>query len=218
MGLRERVVPAVAAMEDQALLARIVDGDEHALGALYDRCGGFVYTIALRITGDPLRAQEVTQDVFQIVWTDVVSYAAAAGTVTDWIIGVTRHRALEATRSQHSTLGRHALSLDDLNAPQARHRRNTSQQAVLGLSVRTALASLPEAQLEVIRLTYFGGLRVNEIASTLGVPVGAVKTRLRLALVRLRVVLEMDRAAGAASGATQQGTDRFERLSASNKE
>ncbi len=216
MGLRERVVPTAAATVDQDLLARIVDGDEHALGALYDRCGSHVYTIALCITGDPLRAQEVTQDVFQIVWTDVVSYAPVAGTVTDWIVGIARHRAIEATRSQQYTLGRHEVSLDDLKAPQTWHSRDTAHQAVLGLSVRTALASLPDEQLEAIRLTYFGGLRVNEVASTSGVPVGTVKTRLRLVLVRVRAVLEMDRAAKAASSDTSNGMDCCERLPARN--
>ncbi len=218
MARRERVVLAVAAPEDQALLARIVAGDEQALGVLYDRCGGLVYTIALRIAGDPLRTQEVTQDVFRIVWTNEVSYAAVTHTVTDWIVGIARHRAIEATRSRQCTLSRHELSLDALEAPQARHSRDTAQQAMLRLSVRRALASLPEEQLEVIRLTYFGGLHVNEIASTLGVPVGTVKTRLRLGLVRLRAVLELDGAAGTASGETSKGTDRVERLPARNNE
>ncbi len=218
MALRERVVSAMTATEDQDLMARIVAGDEQALGALYDRCGGLVYTIALRITGDPRRAQEVTQDVFQIVWTDMVSYAAVVRTVTDWIVGITRHWAIEVARWRRYTLSRHELSLDDLEAPQARHSRDTAHQAVLGLSVRTALTSLPEEQLEAIRLTYFGGLHVNEIASTLGVPVGTVKTWLRLGLVRLRAVLELDGAAGTASGETSKGTDRVERLPARNNE
>ena len=84
-----------AVLRDDELLALIAHGDEHALGALYDRYGRFVYAIALRVTHDRLTAEDVTQDVFQIVWQQTAGFRATSGTLQAWIMAIARNRAID---------------------------------------------------------------------------------------------------------------------------
>ncbi len=80
----------LAPLRDEELLVLMAQGDQQALGALYDRYGRLVFSIALRIVGDRLSAEEVTQDVFQIVWQQVATFRPAAGAVSGWMVGITR--------------------------------------------------------------------------------------------------------------------------------
>ncbi|GAB4426444.1 MAG: sigma-70 family RNA polymerase sigma factor [Chloroflexi bacterium OHK40] len=180
----------LGALRDDELLALVARHDEGALGVIYDRYSGLVYTIALRITGDRQTAEEVMQDVFQGVWQTAGSYQAGRGACAAWLIGIARHRAIDATRSRRE---------------RARAREQTIEQgAVLETAggtdpelsdldvreaVRAALDALPPAQRQAVELAYYGGLTRVEIAERLGEPIGTVKTRLRLGLLKLRDLL-----------------------------
>src|SRR5262245_60927321 len=85
---------------DEELVRQVLRREEPALGAIYDRYGRLVYTIALRITGDREAAEEVTQDVFQAVWQGVGSFQPG-GSFVAWLTGIARHRAIDLTRSRH---------------------------------------------------------------------------------------------------------------------
>ncbi len=87
-------------LRDDELLMLIAHGDEQALGMLYDRYGRLVYSIAFRCTADQLSAEEVTQDVFQRVWQQARAFRAAEGSVASWMIGISRHRAIDEFRSR----------------------------------------------------------------------------------------------------------------------
>lgn len=177
-------------LRDEDLLALIAQRDELALGVLYDRYGRLVFSIALRVTGDRETAEEITQDVFQIVWQQVEGFRAAAGTVPGWIVGITRHRAIDETRSRrHKARQREAVTEETtLEQMPAGDGNDVEQQAVLRSDVNSALSALPMAQRQTIELAYYGGLTCVEIASTLGTSVGTVKTRMRLGLVKLRAI------------------------------
>ncbi len=177
------------ALHDDDLLARVAQGDEHALGDLYDHYGRLIYSIALRITGDRQSAEEVTQDVFQSVWDRVTTFDPAAGTVGGWMIGIARHRAIDETRSRRYRARGRELSTDEVAEAQLDDEGSVEQQAVLRSDVRSALAGLPAAQRHALELAYYGGMTCNEIATSLGAPVGTIKTRLRLGLLRLRAIL-----------------------------
>ena len=95
-----RAVEDLTALRDEELLALVIRRQERALGQLYDRYGRFVYTIALRITGDRQTAEEVVQDVFQNIWQAAGGFQSGIGQFSSWLLGITRHRAIDATRSK----------------------------------------------------------------------------------------------------------------------
>jgi RNA polymerase sigma-70 factor, ECF subfamily len=180
---------ATAALSDLGLMERVLKGDEAALAAIYDRYSRLIFTIAQRIVGDRSVAEEVVQDVIHAVWRTAGSFQPGGNPVA-WLIGITRHRAIDATRlrsfrtreREHSIEGVDLLAADT-PAEEAVERR------LLGEQVRAALAALPAAQRESIELAYYGGLSQSEIAERLAVPLGTVKTRMRLGMLRLRFEL-----------------------------
>ena len=113
---RDIRVSGGAQLRDDELLHLIAQGDEQALGALYDRYGRLVFSIALRVTDDRSCAEEVTQDVFHRVWTHAYGFRRVAGPPGGWIIGITRHRAIDEIRSSRYKGRQHEVWLDDLPA------------------------------------------------------------------------------------------------------
>ena len=176
-------------LRDEDLLTLVTTGDDQALAALYDRYARLVFSIALRIVGDRHSAEEVTQDVFQIVWQHATTFRPAAGAVGGWLTGITRHRAIDEIRSrQHKARGRE-ISAEDAPIDTMVARDNLAQDVVVHQDIKVALAELPAAQRQAIEMAYYGGMTCNEIATSAGTSVGTIKTRLRLGLVKLRVTL-----------------------------
>jgi RNA polymerase sigma-70 factor (ECF subfamily) len=178
------------ALRDEELLALVLRRQEAALGALYDRYGRLVYTIALRITGDRQTAEEVVQDVFQNVWQSAGGFQASAGTFSGWLMSIARHRAIDITRSkrERARTREQVLDFELPTADDAGLDRAVTQQ-MLREAVRSALDTLPANQRQAVELAYYGGLTRAEIAQRLGEPLGTVKTRLRLGLLKLRDLL-----------------------------
>ncbi|MFL5801034.1 MAG: RNA polymerase sigma factor [Roseiflexaceae bacterium] len=177
-----------AAATDEELIRRILRRDEPALGAVYDRYGGLVYTIALRITGNREAAEEVTQDVFQAVWQGAGSFQLS-GSFPAWLAGITRHRAIDLTRSRRYRARAREEAIEPDFAGAAAASDSATDTLPLRTVVRTALAELPPTQRQAIELAYYGGLTHVEIAGRLGEPVGTIKSRMRLGLTRLRGLL-----------------------------
>jgi RNA polymerase sigma-70 factor, ECF subfamily len=176
-------------LRDEDLLTLIASGDNGALGALYDRYARLVFSISLRITGDRLSAEEVTQDVFLVVWQHAASFRPSAGVVGGWLVGITRHRAIDEIRSrQHKARGREIPS-DDAPLDTMVSREKLDDRVAVDQDIKAALAELPAAQRQAIELAYYGGMTCNEIASSVGTSSGTIKTRLRLGMVKLRGAL-----------------------------
>lgn len=177
-------------LRDEDLLALIARRHEAALGAIYDRYGRLVFTVALRITGDRQTAEEVVQDVFQSVWQTAGSFQPELGAASTWLLSITRHRAIDATRSKRERARTREQPLDQgWPASDASALDREVERRALHAEVRSALDSLPSNQRQAIELAYYGGLTRAEIASALGEPLGTVKTRLRLGLLKLRDLL-----------------------------
>jgi RNA polymerase sigma-70 factor (ECF subfamily) len=179
---------------DEAVIHRIAGGDHGALGALYDLHGRVVYTLALRIVGDPAEAEEVVQDVFLQVWRAAAQYDNGRATVTGWLLMMARSRAIDRVRArQVRPLGVASGEITIANLPDAaagqEARAMTSQAAE---RLRTALQDLPSAMRAAIELAYYEGLTQSAIAERLGEPLGTVKTRMRAALQKLRSALGPD--------------------------
>jgi RNA polymerase sigma-70 factor (ECF subfamily) len=184
------VATGLSGLRDDELIALVVRRQEQALGAIYDRYGRLVYAVALRITGDRQTAEEVVQDVFQSIWQAAGSYQPGAGAFASWLLGISRHRAIDATRSKRERARARERELNfDMPIADERGLDQEVDQRLLRETVRDALRALPDAQRRAIELAYYGGKTRAEIADELGEPVGTIKTRLRLGLLKLRDLL-----------------------------
>lgn len=185
-GARERL--EFAGPSDRVLVARVLRREEGALDQIYTRYGRLVYAIALRITGDIPAAEEVVQDVFQAVWQSIASFQPD-GNFVAWLIGIARHRAIDATRSRRFRSRSREEVLDDERIGSAGFGDGQHDHLLLRAAVRQALLELPPAQRQAIELAFYGGLTHAEIAAQLGQPIGTIKSRLRIGMVRLRDLL-----------------------------
>ena len=196
-------VPAVPATDEQ-LVARLRSGRIEALEQLYDRYSTLVYSVALRIVHDQGLAEDMTQEVFLRLWRRPRMYDPARGRFVSWLMSVTRNRAIDEQRRR----ARRLRQEDDDDAIQALQSadRLDDPAAVATLqderaAVRAAVEQLPPAQRRVIELAYFAGMTQGEIADLTSTPIGTVKTRVRLAMRKLREALDQmqPRPAGGAS-------------------
>ncbi len=190
---------SAAGRTDDELMAGLTEGRLDALGALYDRYSALVFSVSLRVLYDWQLAEDVTQEVFLRLWQRPESYDPSRGRLLSWLMSVTRNRAIDERRR----LSRRQRSEEDEEPTLELRDHDTSGDPALGASlaesrrvVRAAMALLPPAQREVVELAYFGGLTQTEIAERLHVPLGTVKTRVRLAMRKLRDTLEEEEGQG----------------------
>ena len=168
---------------DEGLIRRMLSGDETALGILYGRYGGLVYSVAKHILGDSGAAEEVLQDIFHQLWRSASSFDSARGSLSSWLLVMARNRSIDRVRRRTPTVGEEVA--ETLHGP-VLDIESVAAQNEMAARVRAALRALPEAQRLAIELAYFEGLTQSEIAKRTGDPLGTVKTRLRTALASLK--------------------------------
>ena len=182
-------MPSVSAQtSDQVLVERIKAHDPIALSCLYDSYAQLVFVLAYRITGQVEEAEDIVTESFWQIWQQASHYQTARGHVRQWILTIARSRALDRLRvlrrtsyldTELSALSTHELQCG--TTPE--HDLWQSEQA---RQVRRALQTLPPKQREVLELAYYLGLTQTEIADRLREPLGTIKTRIRLALTKMR--------------------------------
>jgi RNA polymerase sigma-70 factor (ECF subfamily) len=175
---------------DQAAQARMARGEGDAVAELYDRHARPIYSLALRILGDATEAEDIVQEVFSQAWKQAARYSASRGAVAAWLMTLARSRAIDRLRAKRARPGdvsdeRVAGQLVDAGPPADSLVLSSEQVA----RVRAALDELPLLQRAAIELAYYEGLTHAEIADRLEQPLGTVKTRIRLAMLKLRDVL-----------------------------
>lgn len=181
--------PVLAPGEDDRDLVRLMAaGDESALGTLHDRWLPLVYSLVFRIVGDRDDAEEVVEDAFWQAWRQADRYHPSRGAVSTWLTMIARSRALDHVRARKRM--REDSWEDVAEAQQAVSDapgglQDAENEEVSGI-VRAALAELPAEQRIALELAYFGGMSQSEIATETGEALGTVKTRVRLALRKLR--------------------------------
>jgi RNA polymerase sigma-70 factor (ECF subfamily) len=188
-GVSERVS---AGGDDATLALSLAAGDSSALADLYDRYGSLAYSLALRILGDPGRAEDAVQEVFLKVWQRAASFDPQRGSLRSWLLTAVRNRSLDGLRGRAGS-ARSELELEAarvLPASEAADPWRQVSQAIQRDAVREALDRLPAEQRQAIELAYYGGYTCREIAVTAGVPVSTVKGRLRLGLEKLHSYLD----------------------------
>ncbi len=174
-------------------------GEQQGLADLYDQTNRLVYGVALRIAGNPADAEEITLDVFSQVWRLAKGYTSERGSATAWLVMMTRSRALDRVRSR-AARSQHEAALDpSIDQPAAGQTAEESAMLTQDRQrVRQAMNLLSTEQREAIELAFFSGLTHSELAERLGQPLGTVKTRIRLGMMRLRSALTGPPAAAAA--------------------
>ena len=170
---------------DLELVQAIADQDAASLAELYDRYRGLAYAIALRVVRDQQRAEDVVQDAFLSVWRKAGSFTAGRGSVRTWLTSVVRNRAIDIVRARRESGGDDEPTLLAMRDP----RPPVEEQVVRALDgelLRSAMAELPKEQRHAIGLAFFGGRSHAEIAAVTNLPLGTVKSRIRLGMHRLR--------------------------------
>jgi len=177
-------------LADEEVMQLVQRGDPRAFELLYDRHGGAAYSLAYRIVGRQVAAEDVVQEALLSIWRSRLRYDATRGSVRTWILGIVHNRAIDGLR-RASVHDRRRASLEVVEERFEAPERTDVEVARReeARSVRGALDTLPAEQRQTIELAYFGGFTHSEIAKMLDQPVGTVKGRMRLGLARMRTRL-----------------------------
>lgn len=176
---------------DEELVTRVARGDARAFAMLFDRYGDLVYSVAYRVLGDGHAAEDIAQEVFLKFWRRPSLFDSDRGRFATWLISVTRNRAIDERRVRQRSGRDDPGGVVEAGAatPGAEDPGRLAVLAREREAVREALAALPPEQRLAIELAYFGGLTQSEIAQRLSLPLGTVKTRIRLGMQKLRAAL-----------------------------
>ncbi|MGH2798739.1 MAG: RNA polymerase sigma factor [Thermoleophilaceae bacterium] len=180
------VVESDRAAEDRRLVGRIAAGDPAALDELYERYGRVVFGVLYRMLASPEVAEEVTQDAFHSIWRQARTYRSERGAVKTWLLAICRNAAIDWRRTKGRRLGRET-TIDA--AAQLATETPVEDRVLASLRaqrINAAVGDLPPEQREVVSLAFWSGLSQTEISQRTGVALGTVKSRVRLAMAKLR--------------------------------
>ena len=179
------------AESDLELAEALAAGHVDALARLYDRYGALAYSVALRVLGDPGKAEDVVQDAFLKLWHGASRFDAHRGSLRTWVITAVRNRSIDYLR------GRSAHERQEREIPIETEAQGTGSDPWREVAasierdvIKEAMASLPPEQRQAVELAYFGGYSHREIAEMIRVPLSTVKGRMRLALEKLHSYLQ----------------------------
>jgi RNA polymerase sigma-70 factor (ECF subfamily) len=183
----------IGTLADEEVMHLVQDGNPRAFELLYDRHGGAAFSLAYRMVGNRVIAEDISQDAFLSIWRSRKRYQADRGSVRTWVLGIVHHRAIDALRRNlvHERRRASAEGIEDRH--EAPERERTDVEAARreeARHVRDALGTLPDEQCRVVELAYFGGFSHSEISEMLETPIGTIKGRMRLGLDKLRKGLE----------------------------
>lgn len=177
---------------DLDLLKQVAQHNQNALLALYEQYGNLVYSLSLRVLRQPALAEEVTQDVFLKLWRQPDRWDPSLGQFSSWLLTITRNASIDRLRRE----GRQSLvdwdkaGESELSEREA-HSFAANQAAWIdGQLLRRLLQRLPPDQRQLIELAFFEGYTQSELAELLNLPLGTVKTRIRIGMQKLRVLWE----------------------------
>jgi len=174
-----------------ALAAAVAkDRDKLAFEALFDHFAPRIRAYLIRLKLEPGAAEELTQDVMAVLWHKAALYDPERSSLSTWLFRIARNRRIDATRRARSG----AIDFGDpyFQPDGPMPADETIDVARRGARIRAALDALPADQVALVRMAFFLGLSHSQIADETGVPLGTVKSRIRLAFGRLRRALEAD--------------------------
>jgi RNA polymerase sigma-70 factor (ECF subfamily) len=169
--------------DDESLLKQITLGKESALGMLYDRYNRLVFSVALNMVGNQATAEEITIDIFTRVWEKAHTYRSDRARVSTWLTSMTRNRAIDMLRREAARPNRESVSWSELTT--APPSGTDSPETAVDLSLQRE-----RVRAAIKQLAYFKGYSQRQIARERDLPLGTVKTRIRLAMNKLRQLLQ----------------------------
>ncbi len=175
-------------IEESTLIAGLRSKDKAAFEYLYDNYSGALYGAVFRIIRKEEIAEEVLQDIFLKIWDKIESYDAAKGRLFTWMLNLAKNQAIDKTRSKEISRENKTGGLE--NFVSGVNKREFSEQKIEGIGVKEILNVLSEDQRFIVDQLYFKGYSQSELAEEFNIPLGTVKTRLRLAMKQLRVILK----------------------------
>jgi RNA polymerase sigma-70 factor (ECF subfamily) len=177
---------------DVDLLRRMGEGDRQAFSRFYDQYAKLLYSLAFRILNEQQEAEDVLQEVFTHIWSQARHYHPRLGKPAGWAVGLTRNKAVDYLRAYQHDDKLHEQAAAEMLIRSA--RTPTANESVRNQSsvelISAAVADLPEDQRKAMELAFFTGLTLQEISETMRAPAGAVRSRLRDGLLKLRSRLE----------------------------
>lgn len=175
---------------DVDLIVSLRQGNQNALNVLYDRYGGLVYTLALRLLDRTDEAEDLTQDIFLSFWKQD-KFNPDRGKLSSYLCLMTRSKAIDRLRSRQSeqkSIARFQQSIiPETNLPTPLESVTLAEEQLI---VRQSLSQLTDIQREILELSYYQGLSQSAIADRLKLPLGTVKTHMRQGLIKLRQLLQ----------------------------
>ncbi len=179
---------------DEALFAQIAAGDTQAFSMLYDRYSSQLFGLALKIMQNQSLAEDVIQDVFMTIWKKAGSYKKRKGKPLGWMMILCRNRCIDLLRKQQKQNKKTSGGTEKIDALAADSDLpdplEQASVAELSYEITKAMGQLPPEQRQLIDMAYFQGFSQSEISRTLKVPLGTVKTRIRLGMQKLRDTLK----------------------------
>ncbi len=180
-------------VSDMEALRRIAARDANAFAVFYDRHAPTIFALALKVTQDKSAAEDVLQEAFWQVWREVGNYTPSRGSPMAWLVQIARSRAIDRLRQIRLQHHRDAGPLEEIAEPFGPAEEGLDQKFIEQQErqiVRQAINNLPEQQRQSIFLVFFGGMTHREVSERLSIPLGTIKTRIRLGLEKLHESLK----------------------------
>jgi RNA polymerase sigma-70 factor (ECF subfamily) len=181
---------------DRGLIAAMGRRDERAAAEVYDRFAPMLMAVAFRITRSTADSEEIVLDTLAQAWRQADRFEESRGTVSTWLAMMARSRAFDVVRRQSrharyeaSVTEREMNEIPDMSEAAAA-MAGVAEAAERRAHVARALAALPAAQREAVELAFYDGLSHSEVAERLREPLGTIKTRVRLGMLKLRELLQ----------------------------
>ena len=178
--------PATVTTTDLVLLERVQRGDQDALMQLYQGYGNLVYSLSLRVLQNSVLAEEVTQDIFLKVWQHPGRWNPQLGQFSSWLLAITRNASIDRRRKEQRQPLEMESRSEDEREPSVNNKFSDDPLWYDGQILARLLAQLPNEQRKLVELAFYQGYTHSELAELLHVPLGTIKTRLRMGLQKLR--------------------------------
>ena len=177
----------LTALDDNELIRLVAQRNREAFIALYDRYAGRAFALALRMLGEQMAAEEVVQDTFLKLWTRADTFSQHKGTFLAWLLTITRRTALDRIRLE-SRRPEFGNPMDPEDTWRFSPDPDSQTDEARWRSLHFAIQDLPDEQSQAIQLAYYHGMSQSQIADHLQIPLGTIKTRLRLGMDKLRQI------------------------------
>jgi RNA polymerase sigma factor (sigma-70 family) len=174
-------------ISEEELVKKLQAKDKSGLSYLYDHYSSALFGVIVRIVKKESVAEEVLQDVFVKIWDRFDNYDALKGKLFTWMLNIARNQAIDKTRSKE--ISKESKTSDIENVVSRIDQQRFNEIPVDAIGLKEILKVLPDDQKFVVEYLYFQGYSQSELAEEFNIPLGTVKTRLRLAMQHLRSTL-----------------------------